>query len=580
MKDPLSDFGEVWLEDTEFGSESGEPPKPRCSVAQEFRSKRIVRQWWHGPNTPPPFELREDTLYVAYFASAEIGYYLECGWPLPKRILDPYVEFRNLYNCLPTYVEQKVCLEDGKKIGRNSLHGATIQLGLPTIGVGERPEVLDLIKHDEHSREEKQVIFSYCEGHVLGLERLFAAMLPRLDVRRAVYRGDYMRACAIMERNGIGIDGELLHRVRTRWSDIQQELIVRIDAPFGVFEGTVFRTEKFERHLAEHGIPWERYPDGRVMLDEQTFRDMCKLYPQFNPLRELRSTLSKMRLNKLAVGSDGRNRTILSPYRAITSRSQPSSSKYIFGPDTVWRGFIKPPPGHATAYIDYRSQEFGVAAAKSGDEAMQADYNSGDVYLSFAKAAGLVPADATKVSHPDARELAKLIVLGIGYGMGEQALAFRINRHVLVARSLLRRYRERYWRYEEWANNRVRGAMLAGLTHTVFGWLYHITPNVNVRSVRNFPVQGNAAEILRLAVCLGIENGIKICGPVHDAVLIESPLDEIESDVARMRACMGRASEIVLDGFKLVTDYVVVRYPDRYMDPRGRQFWDTIMSLL
>jgi hypothetical protein len=122
--------------------------------------------------------------------------------------------------------------------------------------------------------------------------------------------------------------------------------------------------------------------------------------------------------------------------------------------------------------------------------------------------------------------------------------------------------------------------MLAGLTYTVFGWLYHITPDVNVRSVRNFPIQGNAAEILRLAVCLGIENGIKICGPVHDAVLIESPLGQIESDVAKMRTCMERASEVVLDGFKLGTDCVVVRYPDRYMDPRGRQFWDTIMSLL
>jgi DNA polymerase I-like protein with 3'-5' exonuclease and polymerase domains len=307
---------------------------------------------------------------------------------------------------------------------------------------------------------------------------------------------------------------------------------------------------------------------------------MCKLYPQFNPLRELRNTLSKMRLNKLAVGSDGRNRTLLSPYRAVTSRSQPSSSKYIFGPDTVWRGFIKPPPGHGNAYIDYRSQEFGVGAALSGDQAMQADYNSKDVYLSFAKAVGLVPADATKVSHPEARELAKLVVLGIGYGMEAIALAFRINRHVLVARSLLRHYRERYWRYEEWANNRVRGAMLTGLTYTSFGWQYHITPNVNVRSVRNFPAQGNAAEILRLAICLGIENGIKICGPVHDAVLIEAPLDRLDEDIARMRGYMERASEIVLDGFKLGTDYVAVRYPDRYMDPRGRQFWDTIMSLL
>jgi hypothetical protein len=335
MRDPLADWGEIWFEDTEFRSEPGERPQPRCSVAREFRSKRIVKQWWDGPGTPPPFELRDDTLYVAYFASAEIGYYLECDRPLPKRILDPYVEFRNLFNCLPTRVDLKLDLADEKKIGRNSLLGATIQFDLPTKGVGENPETLDLINREgPYSSEERQVIFDYCEGHVMGLERLLVAMLPRLDIRRAVYRGEYMRACAIMERNGIPIDGELLHRVRTRWSDIQQELITHIDAPFRVFEGTVFRTEKFERHLAEHGIPWERYPDGRVKLDEQTFRDMCKLYPQYNPLRELRSTLSKMRLNKLAVGSDSRNRTILSPYRAITSRSAPSSSKYIYGPDT------------------------------------------------------------------------------------------------------------------------------------------------------------------------------------------------------------------------------------------------------
>jgi hypothetical protein len=43
---------------------------------------------------------------------------------------------------------------------------------------------------------------------------------------------------------------------------------------------------------------------------------------------------------------------------------------------------------------------------------------------------------------------------------------------------------------------------------------------------------------------------------------------------------MEQASELVLDGFKLRTEFVAVRYPDRYMDGRGRQFWNVVMSLL
>jgi DNA polymerase I len=50
------------------------------------------------------------------------------------------------------------------------------------------------------------------------------------------------------------------------------------------------------------------------------------------------------------------------------------------------------------AYIDWSQQEFGIAAALSGDIAMQAAYGSGDPYLDFAKQAGAVPRHATKTT--------------------------------------------------------------------------------------------------------------------------------------------------------------------------------------
>ena len=85
----------------------------------------------------------------------------------------------------------------------------------------------------------------------------------------------------------------------------------------------------------------------------------------------------------------------------------------------VWlRGLIKPPPGHGVAYIDWSQQEFGIAAALSGDANMLAAYQSGDPYLAFAKQAGAVPQDATKQSHSAQRDLFKACVLAVQYGMG------------------------------------------------------------------------------------------------------------------------------------------------------------------
>jgi hypothetical protein len=47
-----------------------------------------------------------------------------------------------------------------------------------------------------------------------------------------------------------------------------------------------------------------------------------------------------------------------------------------------------------------------------------------------------------------------------------------------------------------------------------------------------------------------------------------------------MRAAMAEASRIVLNGFELRTDVHVVRYPDRYMDPRGAVMWARVQDLI
>ena len=269
-----------------------------------------------------------------------------------------------------------------------------------------------------------------------------------------------------------------------------------------------------------------------------------------SPLRELRSSLSELRLNDLAVGKDGRNRTILSAFRSRTGRNQPSNTRFIFGPSVWLRGLDQTAAGHGVAYVDWSQQEFGIAAALSGDAAMQAAYKSGDPYLAFAKQAAPCRRTPQEITRPQ-RELFKQCVLAAQYGQGEDGLAQRIGQPRAVARDLLRAHRETYRTFWRWSDAAVDAAMLTGSLHTVFGWHVHTGENPNPRSLRNFPMQANGAEMMRLAACLATERGIEVCAPVHDAFLICAPLDRIGQDIAAMRAAMAEASRTVLNGFEV-----------------------------
>jgi DNA polymerase I len=389
-----------------------------------------------------------------------------------------------------------------------------------------------------------------------------------------------MIAAARMERHGVPIDMVTLNRLRHHWSDIQDQLIAEIDTDYGVFEGRTFKADRFAAWLTKASIPWPRLESGRFDLRDEAFREAARAHPVVAPLRELRVALSEMRLSDLAVGQDGRNRTMLSAFRARTGRNQPSSTKFIFGPSVWLRGLIKPPSAHGVAYVDWAQQEFGIAAALSGDPLMMEAYRSGDPYLAFAQQAGAAPVEATKSTHKAVRDQFKSTVLAVQYGMGADALAQRIGQPPIWARELLRLHRETYRVFWRWSDAAVAHAMLNGHLHTVFGWRVQVPPVANDRSLRNFPMQANGAEMLRLACCLATERGIEVCAPVHDAVLICAPLDRLEADVGRMQDAMREASRIVLKDFELRTDATEVRYPDRYIDERGTVMWQRVMALL
>jgi hypothetical protein len=417
-------------------------------------------------------------------------------------------------------------------------------------------------------------------GGLDGLGTLLGALEPDLDLPGALLRGRYTAAVARMEAVGVPIDLESFRGLAEGWGRVQGTLIERVDRHYGAYHGGKFDLRRWAAWLNRNGIRWPRLACGGLDLSIDAFRDMALAHPQVAPMKELRASLAQLRTLQLAVGADGRNRCPLRPFASKTGRNQPSSAAFIFGPAVWLRGLIKPGPGMAVAYVDYEQQEFGIAAALSRDEAMMQVYLSTDPYLAFAKQAGAVPADATKRTHHDERERFKQCALGVQYGMGAKSLAARLGGSVQQARDLLRLHKGTYQAYWRWSKDVTQQAGRDGGPTAALGWALHVGEGANARSVRNFPLQANGAEMLRLACCRLTEAGVRVCAPVHDALLIEAPAGDIEQAVAACQQEMRAASERVLGGFPLRTEARVVRHPDRYMDPRGRATWDLVSGLL
>ena len=561
-------YREIWLVDFEFEAGAGERPVPVCLCARELHSGRELRLWQDEFGPTPPYSTDANSIFVAYYASAELGCHLALGWPAPARILDLFTEFR--------------CSTNGLTVpAGNGLIGALTSYGLDAIGASEKEDMRALVmRGGPWTAEERQEVLNYCMSDVDALARLLPVMAPRIDLPRALLRGRYMGAAARMEYAGVPIDTDTLNKLRQHWTSIQDKLIERIDADYGVYENGSFRQHRFEAWLERSGTPWPRLESGRLDLEDETFRQMAKAYPAVAPLRELRSSLADLRLNDLAVGRDQRNRCLLSAFASKTGCNQPSSSRYIFGPSVWLRSLIKPPPGMAVAYIDFEQQEFAIAANLSGDANMLAACASGDPYLAFAKQAGAIPPEGTKATHGGMRELFKTTALAVLYGMAEHGLALKLDQPTIVARDLLRAHHEAFRQFWHWSDAVVDHAKLAGALHTCFGWTLHGCCGANSRSLRNFQMQAHGAEMLRLACCLATERGIEVCAPVHDALLIMAPIDKIEGAVTATREAMAEAARVVLDGFEVRTEAKIVRYPERFTDARGTRMWNVVTQLI
>ena len=246
----------------------------------------------------------------------------------------------------------------------------------------------------------------------------------------------------------------------------------------------------------------------------------------------------------------------------------------------VGRGGGHDPPPSIMAYVDWSQQEFGIAASLSGDRGDDGRLPIRRPLPGVRQASRQDSARRNQANARAERDLFKACVLGVQYGMGVASLARRIGKPSAYAGSCSGSIGKPTRSSGRWSDGAESHAMLLNRLHTVFGWTVRIGSDANPRSLRNFPCQANGAEMLRLACCLATERGVSDRGPDSRCRDDRGPEWEIDEAVAETQEAMAEASAVILDGFRLRSDAKIVRWPDRYMDGRGREFWGRVMSLL
>lgn len=563
-------FKEIWFYDFEFKPGPNMTVIPVCMVAKEYYTQRIEKLWlYKQKETPAPFNLNKESLFIGYsMYNAELACHVALHWPLPRTICDLYVEYRILVN--------------GREIEQRglSLLQATDTYGISNIGVVKKEQMRDLIlQSEEFTEKDQQDIIDYCASDVLITELLFEKMAPHINLLQAVYRGKYIIACCAMVQNGIPIDGEIFNLLSAHWTDIKLKLIEKVNEKYHVFEGTRFKEQYFERFLAERGIQWPRTPHGHIALDKDTFKDFSRAFPELQPIYQTRNLLSKVKMVGINITEDGRNRAALWPFKAKTGRNLPSSSEFIFGNDSWMRALIKPESGKAICYLDFKQQEVAIGAKLSNDKNLMDVYLNEDPYIRFGQLCHIIPEGATKASHPNERARFKECLLGTNYGMGVHALSSRAGISERQARDLLNYHKQHFASFWSWLETMIDNGVIKGEMHTCFGFKLH-TQFQQGLTLRNFMLQAHGAEILRLAIIMLLDAGIKVLCPVHDAVLIEDDSSTIDETVKKAQQIMEQASEVVLDGFPVKVEYTIFKHPDRFMDKRGVETWNNIMEIV
>lgn len=625
-------------------------------------------------------------VFLAYAVNAEARALLSIGIdPLNYRWIDLYVEFRMLCNSnnrwnygnyipktggngystppnpLQTEEEKEQDFEDHSETPKNLIN-AVYKLLKVRLDQEEKDTMRELILSKDLVKIHASMdsILDYCASDTRYLRALDLSIQREYekegigDFRNdQQQRGRYSVCTAYCEYIGIPINMPLLHKIIDKTPEILQSHKETVNAYFNFFipdiqrppitrkNGSVFHYKltpahkdmaAYQNYVASLNIPnFPKTKTGKYKLDKDTLEE----FGYWGGLEELwkyNKTESSLKwFNKENgngffenLGSDDRVRPYYGIFGTQTGRNAAKAKTFPLAMSSWLRAIIQPPKDLYIIGADFSQQEVYVAAILSGDENLLKAYLSGDVYLAFAKQAGLVPEYATKSSHKFERDLCKGTVLGLQFGMGPIKLKYKLildsgskpedfkevaertiteeqqwrcDAFNLIARKYSKEeiYFDKYWhektselitahktvfsRYWQWVyevtNEYKSGTPLSSND----GWVL-FCDNPSIPSVRNFLVQGNAASITRRAIVLMVEHGLQVMCGLHDAVYVitDTPL----GTETIMNGLMLQATQEILKErcTNIRIDFKVIDHNTVWVEDKGKKDWEKLKGFL
>ncbi|HNT77452.1 MAG TPA: DNA polymerase I [Anaerolineae bacterium] len=378
-----------------------------------------------------------------------------------------------------------------------------------------------------------------------------------------------------MEMHGVKLDVDWLKtlsgELETRLVTLEQEIYAQAGGAFNINSTQQLSEVLFERlHLPTKGVSKTKsghYSTRADVLDDlRTAHPVVAALLDYRELAKLKSTYVDA-LPQLVNPHTGRVHTSYNQTGAVTGRLSSANPNLQNIPirteegRRVRRAFIAE-EGWTLVGADYSQVELRVMAHMSGDAGLLAAFQRGeDIHATTAAAVYELSLD--EVTY-EKRRIAKAVNFGLIYGQSAYGLARQVGIEVSEADGFITRYFARFPGLRAYMDAIQKEAATQGYVETLLHrrrYFPELAPTSTATTLQrqaaarmaiNTPIQGSAADILKLAM-LRLDRMLKERGlrarmilQVHDELVLETPQDEVEATIATLREAMGGAFELVV----------------------------------
>ena len=314
------------------------------------------------------------------------------------------------------------------------------------------------------------------------------------------------------------------------------------------------------------GLPAKKKTKSGYSTNADVLEDLAADYPIVALVLEYR-TLAKLKSTycdglKKCVAPDGRIHSTLNQTETRTGRissTEPNLQNIPVRSEVgrELRKFFVAKDGHVLVDADYSQIELRVLAHIADDERMLSAFNEGDdIHTITASQVFNMPIEAVT---PLMRTRAKAVNFGIVYGIGAFSLAKDIGVTRAEADRYIKGYLHKFSGVDSYMQKVIADAKQNGYVSTLFGrrrYLPELTAsnamlrNFGERVARNMPIQGTAADIIKIAMIKVYERMKKenlkaqLIMQVHDELIVEAPENEAEEVCRIVREEMENATKM------------------------------------